>query len=137
MDLQRFAAVELLPEAAAFRAVLDDASMNQGWEVAAAVSTIFLEGTRFERGELDPTAPKRPTPALADHPLVKHYGLPIEHLTLTKAHRAVEGDHRHAAWRVMSDFVAEERRDRVVAQMERALASWSRYRTAVARACGV
>ena len=34
----------------------------------------------------------RATPPLHEHPLVKHYGLPLEHLALTKAHRAVEGE---------------------------------------------
>jgi pyrroloquinoline-quinone synthase len=33
--------------------VLDDMTQNRGWEVAAAVTTIFVEGTKFERGEID------------------------------------------------------------------------------------
>jgi pyrroloquinoline-quinone synthase len=137
MDLARFHDVQLLPHAAAFRAVLDDAGRQRGWEVAAAVSTIFLEGTSYERGELDPSAPKRPASELADHPLVKHYGLPIEHLALSKAHRSVEGGHRQAAWRVMLGFVPEARRADVVAWMEKTLAAWLRYREEVAIACGV
>jgi pyrroloquinoline-quinone synthase len=137
MDLARFERVELLPDAAAFRAVLDDATLARGWEIAAAVTTIFLEGTSYERGELDPNAPKRPVGRLSEHPLVKHYGLPVEHLALTKAHRAVEGDHRVAAWRVMLDHVAEAQRPTVVAWMETTLAAWLRYRDEVARACGL
>lgn len=137
MDLARFDAVTLLPEARSFRGVLDDATSNRGWEVAAAIATIFLEGTPFERGELDASAPKRPAAALSEHPLVKHYGLAMEHLALTKAHRSVEGDHRQAAWRVMLDFVPEERRTEVVTSMARALTAWVAYRAAVARACGV
>jgi pyrroloquinoline-quinone synthase len=74
---------------------------------------------------------------LSEHPLVKHYGLPVEHLALTKAHRAVEGDHRVAAWRVMLDHVAEAQRPTVVAWMETTLAAWLRYRDEVARACGL
>jgi pyrroloquinoline-quinone synthase len=137
MDLTRFAAVRLLPDAAAFRALLDDATGDRGWAIAAAITTIFLEGTSYERGELDPSAPKRPTGRLSEHPLVKHYGLPVEHLALTKAHRAVEGDHRAAAWRVMLDFVDEAQRAPVVEWMERTLAAWLRYRDEVARACGL
>jgi pyrroloquinoline-quinone synthase len=137
MDLARFERVTLLPKAAAYRNVIDDATEGRGWEIAAAVTTIFLEGTNYERGELDPSAPKRPQGRLSDHPLVKHYGLPVEHLALTKAHRSVEGDHRAAAWRVMLDHVAEGQRARVVSWMETALAAWLEYRDEVARACGV
>ena len=137
MDLARFDDVQLLPNAAAFRAVLDDATIARGWEIAAAVTTIFLEGTSYERGELDPSAPRRPTGRLSEHPLVKHYGLPVEHLALTKAHRAVEGDHRAAAWRVMLDFTAETQRVEVTRWMELTLAAWLRYRDEVARACGL
>jgi pyrroloquinoline-quinone synthase len=69
--------------------------------------------------------------------LVRHYGLPLEHLQLTKAHRAVEGEHRAAAWRVMLDYVAEAQRPRVVAAMERTLDLWLGYRDGVAEACGL
>jgi pyrroloquinoline-quinone synthase len=137
MDLARFEAVQLLPAAAAYRAVIDDATLGRGWAIAAAVTTLFLEGTPFERGEIDPSAPKRPVARLSEHPLVKHYGLPVEHLALTKAHRAVEGDHRAAAWRVMLAFVAERERADVVAWMERTLAAWLGYRAEVAQACGL
>jgi pyrroloquinoline-quinone synthase len=137
MDLKRFEHVTLLPDAAAFRGQLDHATERAGWEAAAAVTTIFLEGTSHERGELDPSAPKRPAPSYSEHPLVKHYGLPIECLSLTKAHRGVEGEHRAAAWRIVLDLVPETTRGRVVAQMEATLCSWLRYRDAVANACGI
>jgi pyrroloquinoline quinone (PQQ) biosynthesis protein C len=137
MDLQRFEHVELLPNAALFRALLDDATSDRGWEIAAAVTTIFLEGTSHERGELDPTVPKRPVARLSEHPLVKHYGLPVEHLALTKAHRQVEGDHRAAAWRVMLQHVAQPMRARVVTWMEETLAAWLDYRDQVAETCGI
>jgi len=137
MDLTRFDEVRLLPRASAFRAVLDDATTNRGWEVAAAVTTIFLEGTSYERGEIDGQAPKRPTPRLSEHPLVKHYGLPIEHLALTKAHRQVEGNHRQSAWRVMLDCVAPTARPRVIGWMEEALGAWHAYRDEVAESCGI
>lgn len=137
MDLSRFESVELLPEAATYRSVLDAATLARGWEIAAAVSTIFLEGTSYERGELDPCSPKRPQGELSDHPLVKHYGLPVEHLALTKAHRSVEGEHRKSAWRVMLDHVQPPRRIEVVDWMEQTLRAWLSYRQQVARACGV
>ncbi|HEX7703985.1 MAG TPA: iron-containing redox enzyme family protein, partial [Kofleriaceae bacterium] len=45
MDLERFAHIELAPAARAFRDTLDEYSQRHGWAVAAAVTTIFLEGT--------------------------------------------------------------------------------------------
>lgn len=137
MDVARFDDVALLPATAAYRACLDELTTAHGWEVAAAVSVLFLEGTRYERGELDATAPRRPEPPLEAHPLVVHYGLAVEHLALTKAHRKVEGQHRAAAWRVLLDHIAPERFEAVLAAMERTLAAWLAYRDGVAEACGL
>jgi pyrroloquinoline quinone (PQQ) biosynthesis protein C len=137
MDLTRFERPALLPAALAFRAQLDDATRARGWPIAAAVTTLFLEGTNHERGEIEPGAPRRPQARLSEHPLVKHYGLAVEHLALTKAHRQVEGDHRAAAWRVMLDHVPEPERPRVVSAMEAVLAAWQSYRDDVAYGCGL
>ncbi len=137
MDLGRFEHVELLPEAAAYRGFLDDATRHRGWEVALAVTTLFVEGTAYERGEIDSSAPKRPEAPLAEHPLVLHYGLPTEALALTKAHRRVEGNHRAAAWRSALDHIEAGERLSVVAAMEEALMRWLAYRDGVARACGL
>jgi pyrroloquinoline quinone (PQQ) biosynthesis protein C len=137
MDVSRFEHVEYLQGAAAYRSTLDRFTQQTGWETATAVTTLFLEGTNFERGELDANAPKRPEAPLSDHPLVKHYGLPIEHLALTKAHRSVEGSHRAAAWRVLLGHVGAEQRERVVGAMQVTLEAWKAYRDDVAAACGV
>lgn len=114
MDLERFEHVELLPAAASYRAFLDHCTTEAPWDVAAAVTTLFLEGTKFDRGELSASAPRRPAPALADHPLVRHYGLPLEALALTRAHRSVEGGHRAAAWRSILDHVQGPSRQEAV-----------------------
>ena len=137
MDLTRFDRIELLPAARRWRELLDDCTQRRGWAVAAAVTTLFLEGTAHERGELDPSAPRRPEAPLEQHPLVVHYGLPLEALALTKAHRKVEGDHRRAAWRVVLDLAGEAARPAVVAAMDQVLAGWLAYRDEVASACGV
>jgi len=137
MDLERFTDVELLPAARAYRAFLDDATTGGGWAVAASIATLFIEGTSYERHELDPSAPARPEPPLGDHPLVKHYGLPVECLALTKAHRSVEGDHRKAAWRVMLNHVPASDRKAVVRAMSEAVDFWRAYRDDVAEACGI
>lgn len=137
MDLSRFESVELLPASAEYRAVLDEMTQKRGWETAMAVATIFVEGTRYERGELDADAPKRPETPLEQHPLVVHYGLPLESLALTKAHRRVEGSHRQAAWTCVLDYVEAGRRAGVVSAMEHTLDAWSAYRDGVAEACGL
>jgi pyrroloquinoline-quinone synthase len=138
MDLSRFERVELLPAAAAYRSFLDRCTLQGGWDVAAAVTTLFLEGTKFDRGELSEGAPKRPAPPLTEHPLVRHYGLPVEALALTRAHRSVEGGHRAAAWRSILDHVLEPvRQAAVVTAVEGALEHWLRYRDDVAAACGI
>ncbi len=137
MDLARFERVELLPAAREYRDYLDHVTLDLGWAAAAAVTTLFVEGTRYDRGELDPSAPKRPNAPLEEHPLVRHYGLPLEALVLTKAHRSVEGGHRAAAWRIVLDFVAEPRRPEVVVAVSGALERWLRYRDDVAKACGI
>jgi pyrroloquinoline-quinone synthase len=137
MDLARFVAIELYPAARRFRDVLDEHTQRRGWAQACAVTTIFLEGTDHERGELDPAAPRRPAPPLEQHPLVVHYDLPLEALALTKAHRQVEGSHRAAAWRILLDHVPAAERAGVLAAMEATLAAWLAYRDELAAACGL
>jgi len=137
MDLSRFETVELLPKARAYRDLLDDCTERRGWSVAAAVSTLWVEGTKYERGEIDPTAEKRPQPPIAEHPLVVHYGLDPDRLALTKAHRQVEGEHRAAAWRVLLDHVPPNDHDAVLRAMNEILAAWLAYRDDVAKACGI
>ena len=137
MDLERFERVELGPAAQRFRAVLDDHTQRRGWAQACAVTTIFLEGTEHERGELDPDAPRRPAPPLDQHPLVVHYGLPIDGLSLTRAHRHVEGNHRAAAWRIILDHVPAAEYAGVIGALEAVLAGWLAYRDEVAEACGL
>ncbi len=137
MNLARFEQIELLPQAAAYRRQLDALTLEQGWAVAAAVTTLFLEGTRYERGEVDDTAPKRPQTPFEQHPLVLHYGLPLASLALTKAHRQVEGEHRKSAWHCILDYTEESERAKVITAMRTILTAWQKYRDDVANACGL
>jgi hypothetical protein len=137
MDLSRFSSIELLPRAQLFRDALDRATRQRGWEAAAAVTTIFLEGTPYERGEVDVNAKKRPEPSLEEHPLVRHYGLPIEALALTRAHRGVEGHHRSAAWDMMLNDVGVHARATAIDATKSVLEAWLRYRDEIAEACGI
>lgn len=137
MDLGRFERITLLDGAAKYRGALDAWTLNRGWECAAAVTTLFIEGTSYERGEIDGTAEKRPLPKPENHPLVKHYGLPMTHLRLAKAHGAVEGEHRQSAWRVLLDHVEAKHYPRVLQAMNDVLEGWHAYRDAVAQAVGL
>jgi pyrroloquinoline quinone (PQQ) biosynthesis protein C len=136
MNLRRFDSVKLLPDAKAYRRFLDGAIQRRGWDIAAALVTLFIEGTKDDRVAIDPKAKLR-VPALSDHPLVLHYDLPVEHLALTKAHRQVERDHRLAAWSAILNHVEARRRPLVVASMRRALSYWLAYRDQIAAACGI
>lgn len=137
MELERFERVRLLPAARAYRETLDELLVGHGWEVACAVATLFVEGTEYERGEVDASAPKRPVVPLEQHPLVVHYGLPLASLALTKAHRAVEGEHRASSWDALLNHGSPNRRAAVVDAMQRTLTAWSAYRDDVAAACGL
>jgi pyrroloquinoline quinone (PQQ) biosynthesis protein C len=136
MNLRRFENVKLMPTAKGYRKFLDSAIQRRGWDIAAALVTLFIEGTKDDRAAVDPKARLR-VAALSDHPLVLHYDLPVEHLALTKAHRQVERDHRLAAWSAILDHVPSARRTLVVAAMHRALIFWLAYRDQVAAACGI
>ena len=68
---------------------------------------------------------------------MKYYGLSVDHLALTKAHRQVEGSHRAAAWNAILDHVVPLRRGAVVRVMEDALRIWQLYRDEVALVCGI
>lgn len=137
MDMGRFESIELLPNARAYRDLIDDCTQRRSWSVGAAVTTLFIEGTKYERGEVDEAASKRPAPPLSEHPLVVHYGLPLAGLALTKAHRKVEGEHRSAAWQVLLDHVPQSARSEVLEAMREMLAAWLLYRDDVAEACGL
>ena len=137
MDLSRFESIILLPAAAIYRQAIDQATLESSWEVGAAVTTLFIEGNRFERSLFDASAPARPPLSAQEHPLVRHYGLPPECLRLSQAHGEVEGEHRQAAWRILLDHMASERYGEVLQGMEDILAKWLDYRQGGAMVCGL
>ncbi|WP_237055849.1 iron-containing redox enzyme family protein [Microbulbifer sediminum] len=137
MSLERFRHPQLLPQAAAFRALLDEATSGHGWAVATAVTTLFLEGTQHERCVIEPGHHKPPVPRAHHHPLVKYYGLPVSCLALERAQRAVESAHRKGAWHLMLDFVDERERPAVLQWMGHVLHGWLHYRDELAEACGL
>jgi pyrroloquinoline-quinone synthase len=128
----------LEPEALEYRALLDRVSAASPWVVAAAVLTIFVEGSVHERAELAGTRSLPPVDeAIQNHPMVAHYGCPPERMRLARAHRAVEGGHRADAWTMVLEHASDDVADAVIAAVRDAHRAWLAYRDAVARAMGL
>lgn len=132
------AAPALEPEAVAYRRALDGFSASPPWIVGAAVLTIFVEGSVHERAVLAGTRPPPPPveQAIAEHPLVRHYGADPGKMRLVRAHRMVEGGHRDDAWKMVLGHAPSEpgAQDAIVRAVEETARLWRQYRDGVARA---
>ncbi len=137
-----FRHVDLLPASRTYRQWLENISGNPKWILGAAALTVFVEGSVNDRQELERTsAPKTPAEIeakIAAHPLTSAYGLAAEHLDLVRAHQMVEGEHRHAAYHIVTRYAAEPEDQRAVLKtMEDGLELWLAYRDGVSEACGL
>jgi pyrroloquinoline-quinone synthase len=138
-DIER-ADPPLEPEAIEYRRFLERAGAVVPWQAGAAVLTIFVEGSKYERADLEETRTPAPIDeAIAEHTLVVHYGCPPEKMRLVRAHRMVEGGHRKDAWNMVVENVPPggKLEDDVLSAVERAHDAWSSYRDGVARAMGM
>jgi pyrroloquinoline quinone (PQQ) biosynthesis protein C len=130
---------DLHPAALAYKTWLFEMSAKGPWQAAAALLTIFVEGSVNERAELLGTY-ERPKGDLAvsRHALVVHYGCPPEAMQLVRAHGDVEGSHRGDAWRILLAHTTEATvADAAVRTCMDALARWHRYRDGVAERMGI
>jgi pyrroloquinoline-quinone synthase len=125
---------DLHPAAQSYKEWLWSKAASAPWQCAAALLTIFVEGSVNERAELAGTFERpRGEAAVMRHPLVVHYGCPPSAMKLTRAHGDVEGGHRGDAWRILLDHVTDEgTTQEVVETCMDALARWQRYRDGVA-----
>jgi pyrroloquinoline-quinone synthase len=137
-----FESVRLLPASRAYRAWLDAVSNRRDWVMGAAVLTIFVEGSVKDRHEI--LAPGRPKTkdeieaVIANHPLVRHHGVPPSCMDLIRAHQAVESGHRHDAYDMVVGHAGTAAQQRaVLACLKKSLSLWLRYRDGIARACGL
>ncbi|WP_447980371.1 iron-containing redox enzyme family protein [Candidatus Nitrospira bockiana] len=135
-----FERVRLLPASRAYRRWLDEVSAGPDWVVAAAVLTIFVEGSIKDRREI--AAPSQPKTAseiedtIRKHPLVQHHGVAPACMDLIRAHQLVEAGHRHDAYEIVLSHAREPRRQRrILTALDMSLRLWLRYRDGVARAC--
>jgi pyrroloquinoline-quinone synthase len=136
----RFSRIELLPEAAAYRAWIDQVTTRRPWIEGAAVATLFIEGSVRERQHIGEAGnvPTDPEAEIRSSPLVVHYGVDPTFLDLKRAHRMVESGHRRMAWRMVLDRTdSRQTEERVRKVMRRSLQLWTLYRDGVARACGI
>ena len=136
-----FTGIELLPEAAAYRAWIDQVTTRRPWIEGAALVTIFIEGSVQDRKRItapDPEDPADVEQELRDNVLVRHYGVDPRFLDLKRAHHMVETGHRKMAWKMVLDHATTTRRaERVRSVVARTLDLWQLYRNGVSRACRI
>lgn len=130
---------DLHPAARSYKEWLFATSAKGPWQAAAALLTIFVEGSVNERGELSDTYERpRGDAAVERHPLVVHYGCPPAAMQLVRAHGDVEGGHRADAWKILIENVTEPEIEKaVVDTCMDALVRWHRYRDGVAERMGL
>ncbi len=135
----QFDDTDLHPAAKAYKDWLFETSAKGPWQAAAALLTIFVEGSVNERAELlgSYERPKGDA-AVARHALVVHYGCPPHAMQLVRAHGDVEGSHRADAWRILLAHTAEPNIAEIaIRTCMDALARWHRYRDGVAERMGI
>lgn len=137
----RFTGIELIPEAAAYRAWIDQVTTRRPWIEGAALVTIFIEGSREDRRRVTAVDPEDPVDVeqeLRQNFLVRHYGADPRFLDLKRAHHMVEGGHRKMAWKMVLEHAGKgSAAVRLRQVMERTLDLWLLYRDGVARACRI
>lgn len=137
----RFDGIDLIPEAAAYRAWIDSMTTRRPWIEGAALVTIFIEGSVDDRRRIEAPEPEDPVDLeeeLRRNALVRHYGVDPRFLDLKRAHHMVETGHRKMAWKMVLEHTRSARvADRVRAVLGRTLDLWLLYRDGVARACRI
>ncbi|MGC4095482.1 MAG: iron-containing redox enzyme family protein [Nitrospira sp.] len=136
-----FERAHLLPAARTYRAWLESMSGHRHWVMAAAVLTIFVEGSVKDRKEiLAPPETKKPDDIesiITLHPLVRYHGVSPNRMDLIRAHQMVEAGHRHDAYDMVVNYTPPSLRQSVLTCVKKSLSLWLSYRDAVVRAGGI
>ena len=131
----------LLPAARTYRAWLERMSHHRHWVVAAAIFTVFVEGSVKDRKELRaPSKRKKPEDIeaiIASHPLVRYHKVPRNRMDLIRAHQLVEAGHRQDAYDMVVNYTPPALRPLVLTSVKKSLALWLNYRDAIAKACDI
>lgn len=134
-----FEKISLLPTSLAYRCFLDKVTLIDDWRVAAAVMTLFVEGSVHDRQRLKASyqESKSLSDKLKDHAMIKYYGLKLKDADLIKVHYAVEGDHRRSAWEGLVQSIPEFLKGLVIQRMKEALDLWLLFRDGVCLEMGL
>lgn len=131
----------LLPAARTYRTWLERMSSHRHWVIAAAILTIFVEGSVKDRKEIlappEKTLPEDIESIIGLHPLVRYHGVSPSQMDLIRAHQLVEAGHRHDAYDMVVNYTPPALRQSVLTCVTKSLSLWLSYRDAVARACGI
>jgi len=135
----QFDDADLHPAARSYKDWLFATAAAGPWQAAAALLTIFVEGSMNERAELAGTYQRRRGDAAVNgHALVVHYGCPPAAMQLVRAHGDVEGGHRGDAWKILLDNTTDPHvESTIVSTCMDALVRWHRYRDGVAERMGL
>jgi len=130
---QDFENIQLVPTSLGYRTFLDLVSFTYDWRIAAAVLTLFVEGSIEDRERLKknyhPT--KSIEAKLKEHSLHRHYGISLSDMDLVRAHHSIEGGHRKTAWETLLKAIPVEFQIPVVRAMQEALELWLLFRDGV------
>lgn len=140
--LRDFENIQLLPATRRYRSWLDRISTSSDWVLAAAVLTVFVEGSVNDRQELfhpvKSKAPRHIHQKIKYHPLVQHQGVSPQAMDLIRAHQMVEAGHRHDAYAMVVHYAGtRSHQEKILGAIKKTLDLWLRYRDGVARACGL
>lgn len=135
-----FKNIELFQESCAYRDWLDEITLNGVWYEAAAVITIFVEGSVKDRKELMErdldSSPQDTEKKILSHPLVQFHGVSPKDMDLIRAHTLVERGHRRSAWKMVLDYTDTlEKQGKVRSCLKKSLDLWLLYRERVAKEC--
>lgn len=129
----QFQKIEFLPTSLAYRCFLDRVTFLDDWRIAAAIMTLFVEGSVNDRARLARSYrdTKSLPQKLKEHALIRYHGLKEKDADLIKVHHAVEGDHRKSAWETVLHSIPNELEGLLVQRMEEALELWLLFRDGV------
>ncbi len=136
-----FERITLLPSSQRYRQWLDRITLDGTWIEAAAVITIFVEGSIKDRRDLNPEVTPDDTDIkqkILSHPLVKFHKVDPMYLDLVRAHHSIEGTHRIAAWKMVIEHARTATEKKKIHQaVQKSLELWLSFRDGVAKACGM
>ena len=136
---KEFESIELVPTSLAYKSFLDLVTLTYDWRVAAAVLTLFVEGSVEDRQRLKKNY--KPVNSLNEkiknHSLHKYYGLKKSEMDLVKVHHSIEGSHRKSAWETVLKIIPKNLHAETLRTMSNALELWNLYRDGVCIEMGI